>query len=217
MKIEQYKIIEKTKIGDFINNLIAISKVVAPVDKGFKNFVFKEIKSIRDISFHYIPTIIPPKKYFMPQKEKILKFNIDRNLEIEPVVDYENLILFGVHTCDIAGIKCLNMVLSDKPKDTGYLIRKKHITIIGIECNDYCDEYASCSFVGAHMPTTGYDLMFTELNEYFIVHIHSSKGADIVEKTGMFKPATTTQFEELKALRNNKLKIFNNEIPTERR
>ncbi|MDW7972067.1 MAG: 4Fe-4S dicluster domain-containing protein [Thermodesulfovibrio sp.] len=217
MKIEQYRLIEKTKINEFIDNLLLISKVAAPVYRGFKNYVFQEIKSAQSVSLEYIPTIIPPKKYFLPQRETLLRFSIDKDLEVEPVVDYENLILFGLHTCDIAGIKCLNVVLSDKPKDPAYLIRKKHITIIGIECNDYCDEYASCSFVGAHMPTTGYDLMFTELNEYFIVHIHSSKGADIVEKTGMFKPATTTQFEELKALRNNKLKIFNNEIPTERR
>lgn len=217
MKIEQYRLLEKSLINEFINKLISLSKVTAPVYKGFNNYIFQEIKSADEISLKYIPTIIPPKKYFMPTKETILEFDIDQQIKIEPVVEYENIILFGLHTCDIAGIKCLNMVLSDKPKDTAYLLRKKHITIIGIECNDYCDSYASCSFVGAHMPTTGYDLMFTELSDYFIVHIHSSKGMDLIEKTGLFKPANTNQFEELKILRNNKLKIFNNEVPTERR
>lgn len=217
MKLEQYRILEKSLIKEFIDKLITLSKVSAPVYKGFNNFAFKEIRSANEVCLKYIPTIIPPKKYFMPQKETILEFDLNNELKIEPTVEYENLILFGVHTCDIAGIKCLNMVLSDKPKDTGYLIRKKHITIIGLECNDYCDQYASCAFVGAHMPTTGYDLMFTELTDYFIVHVHSSKGMDIIEKTGMFKPASSNQFEELKFLRNNKLKIFNNEVPTERR
>ncbi len=217
MKIEQYRIIEKNQIKDFVNALISLSKVVAPVYKGYNNYAFQEIESADEVSLKYIPTIIPPKKYFLPKRETILQFDTKDEMKIEPVTEYDNLILFGVHTCDIAGIKCLNMVLSDRPKDTSYLIRKKHITIIGIECNDYCDEYASCSFVGAHMPTTGYDLMFTELSDCYIVHIHSYKGVEIVQNTGIFKPANEEKFEELKALRNEKFKKFSNEIPTERR
>lgn len=217
MKIEQYRIIEKSYLDSFINILLSISKVAAPVHKGFNNYAFKEIKSASEISLKYIPTIIPPKQYFLPQKETILEFYIHNNINVEPVTEYEDLILFGVHTCDIAGIRCLNMVLSDKPKDTAYLIRKKHITIIGIECNDYCDEYASCSFVGAHLPTTGYDLMFTDLGDYFIIHVHSLKGSDIIEKTGLFKPAETFHVEELITLRKKKSTIFYNEVPTERR
>ncbi len=217
MKIEQYRIIEKNQIKDFVDALISLSKVVAPVYKGYNNYAFQEIESADEVSLKYIPTIIPPKKYFLPKRETILQFDTKDEMKIEPVTEYDNLILFGVHTCDIAGIKCLNMVLSDRPKDTSYLIRKKHITIIGIECNDYCDEYASCSFVGAHMPTTGYDLMFTELSDCYIVHIHSYKGVEIVQNTGIFKPANEEKFEELKALRNEKFKKFSNEIPTERR
>lgn len=217
MKIEQYRIIEKSLINEFIDKLTTISKVSAPVYKGFNNYTFHEIKFADEVSLRYIPTIIPPKKYFLPIKETLLDFEKGIEFKVEPTVEYDNIVLFGVHTCDISGIKCLNMVLSDKPKDTAYLIRKKHITIIGLECNDYCDEYATCAFVGAHIPTTGYDLMFTELTNYFIVHIHSSKGMDIIEKTGIFKPANLNNIEELKTLRNNKIKIFNNEVPTERR
>lgn len=217
MKIEQYKIIEKSRFDDFINSLVSISKVVAPVYKGFNSYCFQEIKSSSEIALQYIPTILPPKKYFMPQKETILQFDTKDGLKVEPIAEYEDIILFGLHTCDIAGIRCLNMVLSDNPKDTAYLIRKKHITIIGLECNDYCDGYASCAFVGAHIPTTGYDLMFTDLGDYFIVHVHSSKGMDIVEKTGSFTQAEEKHMEELKKLREKKDKIFNNEVPTERR
>lgn len=217
MNIEQYKIIEKPKFDDFISSLISFSKVVAPVSKGFNNYSFQEIKSIREIALKYIPTILPPKKYFIPQKETILHFDTKNELKVEPVVEYESLILFGLHTCDIAAIRCLNMAMSDYPKDIAYLIRKKHITIIGVECNEYCDAYASCSFVESHIPTTGYDLMFTELGDYFIVHVHSSKGTDIVEKTGSFTHAKYKHMEELKKLREKKSKIFSNELPTERR
>ncbi|MDW7973068.1 MAG: Ni/Fe hydrogenase subunit beta, partial [Thermodesulfovibrio sp.] len=115
MKTEQYKIIEKYLIKEFVNRLFPISKVVAPVYKGFGNYVFEEIKSEENVTFKYIPTILPPKKYLLPKKETILEFKKNQELIIQPVVEYENLILFGVHTCDIAGFKCLNKVMSDTP------------------------------------------------------------------------------------------------------
>jgi len=90
--------------------------VIGPVYKGFNNYTFEEIKSAQEMSLNYIPTIIPPKKYFMPQKETILEFDTKETLHVEPVSEYEELILFGVHTCDIAGLRCLNVVLSERTK-----------------------------------------------------------------------------------------------------
>ena len=217
MRIEQYRILKKSLINQFIDRLLSFSIISAPAYKGFNNYAFQEIKSPEEVSLKYIPTIIPPKKYFLPIRETLLEFQTDNELKIEAVTEYENLILFGVHTCDINAIKCLNLVLNEKPKESSYLLRKKHIAIIGIECNDYCDEYASCTFVEAHIPTTGYDLMLTELSNCFIVHIHSARGMEIVEKTNIFEPVTIKELKELEELRNNKLKIFINEIPIEKR
>lgn len=217
MKIEQYKVLNKSLIKDFINSLISQSKVVAPVSRGFNNYSFEAIFSAEQIALSYIPTIVPPKKYFLPPQETLIEFKLDREIEIEPVVNYEKLILLWLHTCDIAGIRCLSQVLSERPKDTAFLLRNKHITIVGFECNDYCDQYASCAFVGANIPTTGYDLMFTELSECYIVHVHSSKGAELIEKCDLFENAKPVHIDELKDLRDRKSKIFYNEIPTERR
>jgi len=44
MKTEQYRIMEKSSIDDFINSLIASQKVIGPVYKGFNNYTFEEIK-----------------------------------------------------------------------------------------------------------------------------------------------------------------------------
>lgn len=217
MRIEQYKILKKPLLYDFINDLVFSSNVVAPVYQGYNNYSFQKITSPNQVALKYIPTIIPPKKYFLPPMETLIEFKKEEDLHTEPVIYYDELILFWLHTCDIAGIKCLNTVFSETPKDTYFLFRNKHITIIGFECNEYCDEYASCAFVGAHLPTTGYDLMFTELSEYYIVHVHSSKGAEIIEKTNYFENALNHHLDELKEIREKKSKLFFNEIPTERR
>ena len=156
-------LLSKSKLADFVRFLSARQKVVAPVALGYGQFKFDEVSSLEEMSLHYIPTILPPKKYYMPQHETLLKYDVSKGQEMEAVVEVEELVLFGVHTCDLAGIQCLNMVFSDRPKDLHYLIRKNHFTLIGLECNDYYDSYANCAMLRYHLPKGGYDLFFTEL------------------------------------------------------
>ncbi|MCK4912196.1 MAG: Ni/Fe hydrogenase subunit beta, partial [Candidatus Omnitrophica bacterium] len=209
--MENYVILKKEDFNEFIKRLGKIQKVVAPVKRGLKNFAFEEVTSGEDISLTYIPTILPPKKYFMPQEESLAEFNKKGN-KWETVLEYEELTIFGVHTCDLAGIQCLNMVFSDAPKDINYIVRKNKITIIGFECNAYCDEYATCAVVDSHHPKGGYDLFFTELKDVFIIHINTLDGSDIIKKVNLFDIASENQKNELKALRAKKKELFKDEV-----
>ena len=113
----QYVILKKERFNEFIANLKHHYKVMAPVDKGYNQYAFAEVDSAEDIALGYLPTILPPKKYFMPQYEKILEYAKGADGKVEAVVEYEDIVLFGVHTCDLAGIQCLNIAFSDTPKD----------------------------------------------------------------------------------------------------
>ena len=181
--MKQYKYLEKRDFPGFIKRLSSIQKLVAPVKRGEKSFAFAEVPSAEEISLEYTPTILPPKKYFLPQKEAILEYNI-KGENCEAVLEYDKMTIFGVHTCDLAGIQCLNLALSDVPKDINYLMRKNKVAIIGLECNKYCDEYASCGVMDTYLPNGGYDLFFTDLGNYFMVHMNTLLGEDIIEKTG---------------------------------
>ncbi|MBM4135390.1 MAG: Ni/Fe hydrogenase subunit beta [Nitrospira sp.] len=213
----QYVILKKERVHDFISTLSKIQKLVAPVSKGYNNFAFEEVSSGSEIALKYIPTILPLKKFFMPQRETLLEFKIAKGTHAEPVVEYEPMTIFGAHTCDLAGVQCLNMVFSERPKDYNYLTRKNKITLIGLECNEYCDEYASCHLVNASFPSGGYDLFFTDLGDYFIVHVNTQTGDEIVDTTESFEKADTSHIKELKRLRDTKSKIFSNEVSIERR
>lgn len=209
--MENYVTLKKSDFNEFIKRLAKIQKVVAPVKRGLKNFAFEEVTSSEDISLTYIPTILPPKKYFMPQEESLAQFDKKEN-KWETVLEYEELIIFGVHTCDLAGIQCLNMVFSDTPKDINYIVRKNKITIIGFECNAYCDEYASCAVVDSHLPKGGYDLFFTELGDAFIVHINTLDGSDIIKKVSLFDIVNENYENEFKAIRTKKKELFKDEV-----
>jgi len=217
MEDMQYVILKKESFNDFISGFSKIKKLVAPVSKGYGNFAFEEVTSGSEIALRYIPTILPLKKFFMPQRETLLEFKVARGMNVEAVVEYEPMTIFGAHTCDLAGIQCLNMVLSEDPKDYNYLTRKNKITLIGLECNEYCDEYASCHLVNASFPSGGYDLFFTDLGDYFIVHVNTQGGEEIIDATGSFEKADVSHLNDLEKLRDRKRKIFSNEIPIERR
>ncbi len=206
-------VIEKSKLADLISFLAASQKVVGPVSLGHGQFKFAEISSFDDLALDYIPTILPPKKYFMPQHETLLKYDLGKGQEMQAVVEVEELVLFGVHTCDLAGIQCLNVVFSDRPKDLNYMLRKNHITLIGLECNDYCDSYANCAMLRNHLPKGGYDLFFSELSDCYAVDINTHQGELIVEESGLFAPASAAAQEELAALRQAKKAIFKSEVP----
>ncbi len=207
----QYAILHKTDLSEFISRLAQIKKTVAPVKRGVKNYAFEEVASGKEVSLKYIPTILPPKKYFLPQTETLQQYDKSKKAW-NAVMEYQDMIIFGVHTCDLAGIQCLNMVFSDKPKDINYLARKNRILIIGLECNEYCDEYANCKVMDNHLPNGGYDLFFTELDDFFMVHINTLEGEELIEKTGLFQKATEEHREALKAMRKKKREIFKDEV-----
>ena len=64
--MERYVVLEKKHFNDFISEIAKAQKVVAPVAKGYQQYAFQEVNSGNQISLNYIPTILPPKKYFMP-------------------------------------------------------------------------------------------------------------------------------------------------------
>jgi sulfhydrogenase subunit beta (sulfur reductase) len=211
-----YKILQKGNLDNFIRNLSSRMKVVAPVKREYDSYSFEEVRNSRDISLKYIPTILPPKKYFMPQHETLIEYDTTTGQKMQAVVEFEKMVLFGVHTCDIAGIQCLDIVFSDRPRDLNYLIRRNEILIIGIECNVYCDSFANCAMMDTHMPGGGYDMMFTDMGDYFIVDIHTQAGDDLASVSGLFDEAGGKQLKELENLRSKKREIFVNEVGIDR-
>ena len=212
-----YYILKKDELGSFIKKLSKKMKVVAPIARGAGNFAFQEVSAASEIALEYIPTILPPKKYFMPQREKMLDFDISGAEPVsKAVLETEEMAVFGVHTCDLAGIQCLNMVFSERPRDYNYLLRKGRIFLIGLECNDYCDENASCALVNSHMPSGGYDLFFTDLGGLFIIHVNTQKAEEIVEEMGLAK-AGPSDLTALEKVREHKRSAFRNEIGVDSR
>ena len=214
--MDPYVVFKKSDLDRFITQLSRSRKITAPVKHGVKNFAFDEVTSAASISLKYIPTILPPKKYFMPQRERIQEFNRETH-QWKPVVESNGeMVLFGVHTCDLAGIQFLNTVMDVAPQDVNYAAHKNKVVIMGLECNDYCDEYASCRVMNNYLPNGGYDLFFTELKDVFMVHVGSAAGEKIVKDAGVFLKPDAVHQKELEKIRKKKEKLFKDEVKVKR-
>lgn len=207
----KYASLKKTNLNDWLEHLKNKAKLYAPRKKE-NLFVFRPVKDVAEVCLEYIPTILPPKKYYFPQKEKLLKFRAQPFKTAKAIDKFEEFILFGVHTCDIAGIQCMDVVFRDGPEDPNYLNRKDKMTIIGIECLKYCDKYANCTSMGNHIPRGGYDLMMVDIGDKFIIHINSEKGEKLIKEVDFIKESTESEMVTLGRIREEKNKIFKDEF-----
>jgi sulfhydrogenase subunit beta (sulfur reductase) len=204
--------IAKNRLAELVDYLLQDSPVVGPVAAGCGQYRFAEVQRLEDMSLDAIPTILPPKKYYLPQYETLLEYDITHGQRMQALVEVERRVLFGVRTCDLAGIQCLNVVFADRPRDMHYMIRKGFIFLIGLECNHYCDHHASCALMRTHLPRGGYDLFLSELEQGYFVHINTQWGEDVVETSGLFQPVGPSERQQLQDLRTAKRKIFHSEV-----
>ncbi len=172
-------------------------RIVAPVRKE-NQFIFAEVHDSAEMALDYIPTILPPKKYFLPQHEDLVQFQFGK-IQASPVEsDTKSTVIFGMHTCDIAAIACLETVFHNDPFDSFFCNREKSLIIIGYECLKPCDDKATCLTMDTHLPRGFYDLMITASKEQYILQINSDAGFQLIKDSGLWNEELTKQEETLK-------------------
>lgn len=207
----RYSKIDKKYFSEWVESLKNHGNLYGPIKKE-NSYVFRQIKDISTIDLKYTITILPPKKYYFPQKEFLFAFNREQFKTSKAIHEFEEFILFGVHTCDIAGIQCMDVVFREEPIDPNYINRKDRMTTVGIECLKPCNEYSNCTSMGNHVPKGGYDLMLTDTGNNYIIHINSIKGEEILKDRGYIEKCDSKDIDLLDSIRRNKEVLFKEEF-----
>ncbi|MCZ7668481.1 MAG: hypothetical protein M5U34_15450 [Chloroflexi bacterium] len=98
-----FKIMPKSAFPNWVDRLIGAYRVVGPKRK-HGQYVFDELKDVEGLALHYPTSVLPPKKYLVPQKEVLLNYHLDgSHLEIASKPD--PTVILGIHTCDIHALK----------------------------------------------------------------------------------------------------------------
>ena len=105
-----YKIMPKSAFPDWVDRLIGQYRVVGPKRK-HGQYVFDELNHVDGLEMDYPTSVLPPKKYLVPQKEVLLNYQLDGS-HLEIASTPEPTVILGVHTCDIHALKLFDHIFS---------------------------------------------------------------------------------------------------------
>jgi len=201
----EYRFLLKKEIASFVTGLLKEFKVYGPVEKdGFP--MNGEITSPKELNLIHTPTHLSPKQYLFPQRETLLKFKNGDNPSVEPVVEAQNQVLFGVHSCDIHAIRLMDRVFAHGTPDVNYLKKREKTITIGVDCMP--DKYCFCNSVNTMTVDSGFDLFLHDIGAGFVTEVGTQIGKNLLHKHTKTRKATQRQIKKIAELRNKKTEMF---------
>jgi ferredoxin len=190
--------VTKEQFKSFVTALIDSDQNVVGVQAKSDKFAFGELKNADALRLDYDVTILPPKKYMLPQKEALLQFEVGG--ASQTVEKGEKMVLLGVHPYDMVAINQMDELFSQGEYDTHYMNRRNNIAIIAIDVVT-----PSKNVFASSMNTTtcdkGFDIMLTDIGDSYVVEAATDKGEEMVKMMGDAKEATEDDMAKRKDIR----------------
>ncbi|MBN2739017.1 MAG: 4Fe-4S dicluster domain-containing protein [Spirochaetales bacterium] len=189
----------KISLSDFlahVNKKIQAgdSKQVGVVPKG-SHFVFGELDEAAQLCLDYDVTILPPKKYFQPQREVLVKYAPKDASSYAMVNDCENLTLIGVHPYDLVAIHLMDRAFSEGERDENYMAKRDCSVLIGLYPTRGFEHRFSASMIDPQMPYKVADLMLIKLDDnQLALEVVSKKGKAYLEGAAVAKSDLSEAF-----------------------
>ncbi len=201
----------KKNLAEFIGHLNSFGQIHAPVKRGEKSFVFAPVTELTEIELNCNRTILPLKKYFFKPVETMFNFCAQKGYEVPVEEQDKKYIIFGVHPCDIHGLKILDMVFSGRYVDSYYFARRRRALIIGLDCTP--DELCFCRSTGTDFVDSGFDLFLSDIDDSYLVRVGTSIGDDMVTAAdSLFREVEKEDREKYKAKSIQRRESFQTEI-----
>ena len=199
--LEDIKIMTKKEFNSFVDKIIQDEnyEVVGVKSKG-KRYVFDMLDSADDLCLNYDVTILPPKKYFLPQYEDLMDFNLEKSFDVKEAVRDKPRIIIGVHPYDIIALEQTDTLYLDSQKDDFYKKRRENTIIIGTDIQNVSPRSFAAS-MSTNVTETGFDLMITDLENKYVVAIGSEKGKALLETYATSKKAKHSDVKKVQKFR----------------
>ena len=176
------KIISKQDFSEFVNSLIKGGSwnVVGVKSKGAK-YAFGPLESADELRLDYDTTLLPPKKYFFPQRETLFSFDVATGVFTEASTVVKPKVIVGVSPYDLVALLHMDEVFRETKADPYYAEKRNTSIIIGINIQKMT-KWNFSAVMGCATIDHGYDLMLTDLGAKYAVEIGSSKGEELLTK-----------------------------------
>jgi formate hydrogenlyase subunit 6/NADH:ubiquinone oxidoreductase subunit I len=165
--------LKKPLLTGFLETLRRFGELHGPVisEEGVASFA--ALGDSAALRLDYGRTLIPPKKYLIPFREEILHYHDGTYRQSTP--QPPEIVLFGIHPCDLQGIAYLDLVfLGDRP-DPSYAARRDRLILVGVSCEP--DNFCFGSGPSFAAPC---DLFLTSREDGFELAAFTPKGKAVV-------------------------------------
>ena len=189
-------VLDKKAMAQFVASMMRDFRVVGPQSRGAQ-YAFDEIEDPAHLRLDYDTSILPPKKYFLPQEERMMTFERTGKPTVETVIEAPATVIVGIHTCDLHALLVLDEAFSQGYPDAHYLKRRQQTLLIGIECLEPCDEDSFCKSMGTLTASNGYDLHLTDVGDAYAVDVGSKEGAALLDRYSDARQATGEDMQQL--------------------
>jgi sulfhydrogenase subunit beta (sulfur reductase) len=182
-------------------------EVLAPFrGRGRDTFFDPVTDANRDqIQIHLPNPYYPPKRYVLPQMDRLLQVrNTNGALQIEPIYAEPKQAIFGIRSCDVAGINHLDRFFLGRDfRDIYYENRRKNLFLVNLVCTDpQQDIDENCFCVCADTGPAArdhFDLQLMDLGDAFLAVAGSPSGEALFAEP-IFRKATAADVEKRRVL-----------------
>lgn len=173
-------------------------EVVAPFGGRGRDSCFDVVTDAnRDqVRIHVANPYFPPKRHVFPPIENLLRIRRhDGTFDIEPTYARTRRALFGVRSCDIAGIHHLDrFYLGREFRDVYYEKRRANLLLVNVVCTDPDRDignecFCMCADTGP-AARDHFDLQLMDLHDGEFMAVAGSPAGEALFPSPIFRPAT---------------------------
>lgn len=200
------KIIAKEDFQKFIDALIKDDSwsVIGVKSRGNK-FAFAPLDSAKELRLDYDVTLLPPKKYFFPQRETLFTYDLSDGFSAKNPEEPKPMVIVGVHPYDIVALLHMDEIFRETKSDPHYFKKRDATIIIGVNIQKM-SKWNFSSFMGSAAIDYGYDLMLTDIGNRYAINVGSQKGEDLLSKYA--KNVTTAMARDMQIAGQKKREVM---------
>lgn len=175
------------KITDLLRDLGY--EVVAPFSGRERDTIFDVVtdENRERIQLHSPNPYYPPKRYVFPNMERLLKVcGSNGDIEIEPTYESRKVAIFGIRSCDVAGIYHMDrFYLGGNYPDIYYAKRRENLFLVNMVCTQPDvdignDCFCVCTDTGP-AARENFDLQLMDLGDEFMAVAGSAAGESLFD------------------------------------
>lgn len=190
------------QLASFVDGLIRAVKTIGVKRKDNK-FAFGELADASELVLDYDVTLVSPRVFFQPPREKLLDFTAGPRPTVTAHIEQSPLVLIGVHPYDLKALNQMDRIWAETNADEHYLARRRAATIVALT-PARASKWSFWASMDAAEVKEGFDLLLTDIGGRYTIEIGTEKGRALLARHAPDAvDATSADLEARERVRGN--------------